>query len=78
MSVQAGLVLVAAGVGLRFVGGQVSGDASQPFYAMGVLGIALGIGFVVSAIISFMISQRLGLIERASPALRAERPNDQG
>ena len=78
LSVQAGLVLVAAGVGLRFVGGQVSGDASQPFYAMGVLGIALGIGFVVSAIISFMISQRLGLIERASPALRAERPNDQG
>jgi hypothetical protein len=64
LSVQAGLVLMAAGVGLHFVGSQVSGDASQPFHAMGVLGIALGLGFVISAIISFMISQRLGLIER--------------
>jgi hypothetical protein len=74
-SVQAGVVLAAAGIGLHFVGGQVSGDASQPFYAMGILGIALGIGFAISAIISFVISQRLGLIERTSPAPRAERPN---
>jgi hypothetical protein len=32
---------------------------------------------VISAIISFMISERLGLIERPSPAARAERPNGQ-
>jgi hypothetical protein len=77
-SVQAGLVLAAAGVGLRVVGGQVTGDAAQPFRALGILGIALGFGFVISAIISFMISYRLGLIERASPAPRAERPGSQG
>ena len=40
-------------------------------------GIALGLGFVISAIISYMISERLGLIERATPAARAERPNAQ-
>jgi len=45
---------------------------------MGLLAIALGIGFAISAIISFMISQHLGLIERASPAPRAEGPNGQG
>jgi hypothetical protein len=77
-SVQAGLVLLAAGIGLRFVSAQVAGDATQPLQVLGILGIALGVGFVISAIISFMISQRLGLIERSSPALRAERPNDQG
>jgi hypothetical protein len=77
-SVQAGLVLAAAGVGLRYVSGQVPGDAAQPFHALGILGIALGLGFVISAIISFMISYRLGLIERASPAPRAERPGAQG
>jgi hypothetical protein len=77
-SVQAGIVLVAAGVGLRLVGYQVIGDASHPFHAMGLLAIALGIGFAISAIISFMISQHLGLIERASPAPRAEGPNGQG
>jgi hypothetical protein len=77
-SVQAGLVLAAAGIGLRFVSGQVGGDASQPLQVLGVLGIALGLGFVISAIISFVISQRLGLIERAAPATRIERPADQG
>jgi hypothetical protein len=76
-SVQAGLVLLAAGIGLRFVTGQVAGDAVQPLHVLGILGIALGIGFVISAIISYMISERLGLIERATPAARAERPNAQ-
>jgi len=71
---QAGVVLTAGGVGLLFVSGQVSGDVAQPFHALGIVGIALGLGFVISAIISFMISRRLGLIERATPASRAERP----
>ena len=63
-SIQAGVVLAAAGIGLMFVSGHVSGLAAQPFHAMGILGIALGLGFAISAIISFVISQRLGLIER--------------
>lgn len=66
-SVQAGLVLVAAGIGLRVVGGQVTDDTSQALHALGVLGIALGLGLVISAIISFVISHRLGLIEPPPP-----------
>jgi hypothetical protein len=66
-SVQAGLVLAALGIGLQMVSGRVPIDASQPLHALGVLGIALGLGFVISAIISFMISHRLGLIERPAP-----------
>lgn len=66
-SVQAGLVLAALGIGLEVVSERVSGDASQPLRALGILGIALGLGFVISAIISFMISRRLGLIERPAP-----------
>lgn len=62
-SVQGGVVLMAGGIGLLVVSGRVAGDASQPLHALGVLGIALGLGFVISAIISFVISQRLGLIE---------------
>lgn len=62
-SVQGGVVLVAAGIGLWIVSGRVGGDASQPLQALGVISIALGIGFAVSAIISFIISRRLGLIE---------------
>jgi hypothetical protein len=70
-SVQGGVVLVAGGIGLYVVSARLSEDASQPLHALGVLGIALGVGFVVSAIISFVISQRLGLIEPAS-SLRPE------
>jgi hypothetical protein len=72
-SVQGGVVLLAGGIGLQVVSTRLSDDASQPLHALGVLGIALGLGFVVSAIISFVISQRLGLIESASP-LRPETP----
>lgn len=71
-SLQGGLVLISGGIGLEIVGGRVSNEAAQPLQALGVLAIALGIGFVISAIISYVISQRLGLIEQAPQAPRAE------
>jgi hypothetical protein len=74
-SVQGGVVLIAGGIGLHVVGGRVTdAPAAQSLHALGVIGIALGVGFVISAIISFVISQRLGLIEPASPAPRAAMP----
>jgi hypothetical protein len=77
-SVQGGVVLIAGGIGLHIVGGRVtdvaSQAASQSLHALGVIGIALGLGFVISAIISFVISQRLGLIEPASTAPPAAMP----
>ena len=74
-SVQGGVVLMAAGIGLQFVSARVAGAASEPLRALGVLSIALGLGFVISAIISFTISKRLGLIEPAPPGPRAEPPD---
>lgn len=71
-SIQGGVVLIAGGIGLQVVSGRVSSDASQPLSALGVLCLSLGLGFVISAIISFVISQRLGLIETASSEPRAE------
>jgi hypothetical protein len=77
-SVQGGVVLIAGGIGLHIVGGRVtdaaSEAASQSLHALGVIGIALGVGFVISAIISFAISQRLGLIESAPSVPRAALP----
>jgi hypothetical protein len=67
-SVQGGLVLVAGGVGLLVVSGWIADEASQPFQVLGALGIALGTGLVISAIISFVISHKLGLIERPASA----------
>jgi hypothetical protein len=72
-SVQAGLVAMAGGFGLQTMAGRFTPAASEPMRALGILGIALGLGFVISAIISFVISQRLGLIE--SPVRPRETPS---
>lgn len=76
-SLQAGLVLAAAGVGLQVVSNRITDDVSLPLQAMGVLAIALGLGFVLSAVVSYFISRRLGLIEPAPPAVRLDRPGAQ-
>jgi hypothetical protein len=73
-SVQGGLVLMAGGIGLLIVSGRVAAEASPALNALGVLGIALGLGFLVSAIISFVISRRLGLIEPLPPPARVGPP----
>jgi hypothetical protein len=73
-SVQGGVVLLAGGIGLQFVGVQVAGDAQEPLRALGILSIALGFGFVISAIISYVISRRLGLIEPPASGARTELP----
>jgi len=77
-SVQGGLVLIAGGVGLQAISPRTPDDVSQGFHVLGILGISLGLGFVISAIISFVISDRLGLIEKPSDARRTEPPAIEG
>jgi hypothetical protein len=73
-SLQAGLVLVAGGIGLLAVRSQSSNPVTEPLHAFGIVAIALGLGFVISAIISFLLSRRLGLLETASEAARTQLP----
>jgi hypothetical protein len=63
-SAQAGMVIMAGGIGLWVSGQQLTDEASQPLHVLGILGVALGVGFVASAALSFVISQRMGLLER--------------
>ncbi|HEU5022340.1 MAG TPA: hypothetical protein VFT60_10625 [Bryobacteraceae bacterium] len=64
LSLQAGLVLAAAGVGLMLASQSVSEiEAAEPLHILGLISIALGVGFAVSAAASFMISRKLGLLE---------------
>ena len=72
-AVEAGFVLVAAGIGLLFVSGRVIQDAAQPIYVFGVLGLSVGIGFIVAAVVSFVLSKRLGLFAPAQPGNLPER-----
>ena len=60
-STQIGLVVMAAGIGLWVVSGNAQKDIAQPLSALGVLAIAIGIGFILSAVVSFVLSRKLGL-----------------
>jgi hypothetical protein len=61
-SLQAGIVLVALGLGLLFAQRSVLQEIADGFYILGVLAIALGIGFAGSAVAAYLISTRFGLM----------------
>jgi hypothetical protein len=73
-SVQTGLVLAFAGIGLYFAFSQLSTDkVAEPFFVVSMLAIALGLGFIASAGVSYALSQRLGLFD--DPSVRATNRN---
>ena len=70
-SLQAGIVLIALGVGFWFARQNVLPEVADGFYVLGVIAIALGAGFAVSAFASYFISTRLGLMPARKPAVDA-------
>jgi hypothetical protein len=78
-SIQAGLVLAAAGIGLNYVSGRVTDtDMTEPLFTMGVLALSLGVGFVIAAAASYLLSKRLGLFDTQAPALPGDRASGSG
>ena len=71
-SVQVGIVLAAGALGMLFVSGRVEEEVAQPFFALGILGLTLGAGFVVSAGASIVLSKRMGLLEPTQPTTTAQ------
>jgi hypothetical protein len=70
-SIQVGVVVAAGALGMLLVGGRLEGDGAQGFFALGVIGICLGAGFVLSALVSLLLSRRLGLWQ-GSPEAQTE------
>jgi hypothetical protein len=62
-SLQAGLVLAALGAGFWVVQRNVTPEAAEGFFVIGVLAVALGVGFTASSVISYLLSERLGLFK---------------
>jgi hypothetical protein len=74
-SLQTGVVLAAAGTGLFFVGERFGDGISQPLSGLGIIALAVGLGFIISAGVSYFISHRLGLVVPATPPdFRREAP----
>jgi hypothetical protein len=61
-SMQAGVVLAAAGIGLNYVSRRVHPDSADPVFTMSVILLSVGLGFFASAGLSFLLSKRLGLL----------------
>jgi hypothetical protein len=69
-SVQAGLIAALGGLSLLYASARFSAEASlipevgPPLFLIGMLAVAIGIGFVLSAVVAYFLSNRLGLFER--------------
>jgi len=62
-SIQVGVVVAIAGLGV-FAASNVVVDEIRPvLHVISILAIAIGVGFVVSALVAYLLSQRLGLLE---------------
>jgi len=65
LSSQAGLVLAAGGIGLLLALSRLEDqEAANALFVVAVLAISLGIGFVISAGMAFLLSHRMGVIDR--------------
>jgi hypothetical protein len=61
-SIQAGVVLALAGTGLTGISRTLTDqEVTEPLFVVGVLALAVGTGFVLSAVIAYALSRRLGL-----------------
>jgi hypothetical protein len=63
-SVQVGVVVAAGGVGLWLAKNNVIEEAAQALQVVALLAAALGVGFVVSALVAYVLSRQLGLLDR--------------
>ena len=61
-SVQAGVVLTVAGAGLFLAKNGVIDEAAQAMQVLAILIMALGVGFVLSALASWALSRQFGLL----------------
>jgi hypothetical protein len=66
-SVQAGCIVAFGGAGLMYASGRFATNSTfaeihLPLFLMGATAVAIGAGFVVSAVIAYGLSRRLGLL----------------
>lgn len=65
-SIQAGVVLALGGLGFQYASGSAMPEVAQGLWLIGVLGVAFGVGFLISGVLSYIISKRMGLLEPVS------------
>jgi len=63
LSMMAGVVLATVGIGFRLAGTYIGNNEAQPaFVVVGVIILALGLGFIMASVMAYVVSSRLGLL----------------
>lgn len=70
-SMNAGVVLTAAGLGLNYFSRTLDQYRAEPVLLFSTLSLSIGLGFLASAVMSYMMSRRMGLLDD-----RAQREED--
>lgn len=75
-SLQSGIVVGTLGTGLIFVSRGVATDPefAQILYGIGIVILTIGLGFAISAAVSYVLSHRLGLIQSMPTPFSRETP----
>jgi len=74
-SLQSGIVVGALGTGLMIVAGNVTNvEVHETLRGFGIVLLLIGVGFAISAAVSFFLSQRLGLVQPMSTRSSGEAP----
>jgi|SRR5687767_14879607 len=60
-SMMAGIVFATVGAGFSVAAGTIGDDVQRAFTVVGVILFSLGIGFLIAALMAFIVSSRLGL-----------------
>jgi len=71
LSVQVGVILVALAIGFMLITGRAIEEVQPVLASLSALSLCLGLGSIVSAAASYVLSRKLGLLEDA-PATRPE------
>jgi hypothetical protein len=71
-ALQTGIIFTAVGVGFVIVRPSVDLEAEAGFTVLSALLLSLGVGFLLSAISSWMLSRSFGLFDRPDPLRKLE------
>ncbi len=74
-SVQVGVILAVAALGLLLVSFRFETETAQGLFAMGAIAFSIGAGFIASAVVSIVMSKRLGVWKDQADAAT---PDDSG
>ncbi|HEX7809723.1 MAG TPA: hypothetical protein VF608_13395 [Thermoanaerobaculia bacterium] len=61
-SIQLGIVVAAGAVGILIVSSRFDAETAKGLFAMGGIALCVGLGFIVSAFVSVIVSRRLGVL----------------